>query len=44
VDFVLKTITENARTGEHGDGLIFVTNVEDAINIATLDRGEKAIK
>jgi nitrogen regulatory protein P-II 1 len=44
LDFVLKTITENARTGEHGDGLIFVTNVEDAINIATLDRGEKAIK
>jgi nitrogen regulatory protein P-II 1 len=44
LDFVLKTITENARTGEHGDGLIFVTNVEEAINIATLDRGEKAIK
>jgi nitrogen regulatory protein P-II 1 len=44
LDFVLKTITENARTGEHGDGLIFVSNVEEAINIATLDRGEKAIK
>ncbi|HXX95670.1 MAG TPA: P-II family nitrogen regulator [Candidatus Bathyarchaeia archaeon] len=43
LDFVLKTITENARTGEHGDGLIFVSNVEEAINIATLDRGEKAI-
>jgi nitrogen regulatory protein P-II 1 len=44
LEFVLKTITDNARTGEHGDGLIFVSNVEDAINIATLDRGEKAIK
>ncbi|MFY9797379.1 MAG: P-II family nitrogen regulator [Candidatus Nitrosopolaris sp.] len=44
LDFVLKTITENARTGEHGDGLIFVSNVEEAINIATLDRGDKAIK
>jgi nitrogen regulatory protein P-II 1 len=44
LDLVLKTIAENARTGEHGDGLIFVTNVEEAINIATLDRGEKAIK
>lgn len=44
LDLVLKTITENARTGEHGDGLISVSNVEEAINIATLDRGEKAIK
>jgi nitrogen regulatory protein PII len=44
LDLVLKTIAENARTGEHGDGLIFVSNVEEAINIATLDRGEKAIK
>ncbi|MFZ0512015.1 MAG: P-II family nitrogen regulator [Candidatus Nitrosopolaris sp.] len=44
LDLVLNTITENARTGEHGDGVIFVSNVEEAINIATLDRGEKAIK
>lgn len=44
LELVLKTITDNARTGEHGDGVIFVSNLDDAINIATLDRGEKAIK
>ena len=44
LELVLKTITDNARTGEHGDGVIFVSNLDDAINIATLERGEKAVK
>ena len=43
-DFVEKTIEaiiEGARTGNIGDGKIFVTNVEDVIRIRT---GEKGIE
>jgi nitrogen regulatory protein P-II 1 len=43
VDLVTKSIVESARTGEHGDGVIFISEVEMAINISTLERGEKAI-
>jgi nitrogen regulatory protein PII len=37
-------ITESARTGEHGDGVIFVSTIDQAINIATLDKGEKVLQ
>ena len=40
VDEVLKVITETARTGEIGDGRIFVLPVEQGYNIRT---GEKDI-
>lgn len=43
VDEVIQVIVEHARTGEHGDGVIFVSTVEKAVNIATLNRDEKGI-
>jgi nitrogen regulatory protein P-II 1 len=43
VQNVVDAIIESARTGEHGDGVIFVSAVEQAYNIATLDKGEKVI-
>ena len=44
MDSVLQAITESARTGEHGDGVIFVSTIEQAINITTLDKGEKVVQ
>jgi nitrogen regulatory protein P-II 1 len=44
MDSVIQAITESARTGEHGDGVIFVSTIDQAINIATLDRGEKVLQ
>jgi nitrogen regulatory protein P-II 1/nitrogen regulatory protein P-II 2 len=43
VDAAIGAITEAARTGEIGDGKIFVTPVETAIRIRTGDRGEAAL-
>ena len=43
VDEVIRAIVEHARTGEHGDGVIFVSTIEKAVNIATLNRDEKGI-
>ena len=40
---VIDTIVETARTGEIGDGKIFVTNVEDAVAIRTGVRGNEAL-
>lgn len=42
-DLVTRSIIESARTGEHGDGVIFVSQVDMAINISTMERGDKAI-
>jgi nitrogen regulatory protein P-II 1 len=44
MDSVIQAITESARTGEHGDGVIFVSAIDQAINIATLDKGEKVLQ
>ena len=44
MDSVIQAITESARTGEHGDGVIFVSTIEQAINITTLDKGEKVVQ
>ncbi|HEX7208941.1 MAG TPA: P-II family nitrogen regulator [Nitrososphaeraceae archaeon] len=44
IDSVIQAITESARTGEHGDGVIFVSTIEQAINITTLDKGEKVVQ
>ena len=39
-----QAITDQARTGDDdGDGVIFVSNIEQAINITTLDKGDKSI-
>ena len=43
VEEVIQTIVENARTGDHGDGVIFVSTIEKAVNIATLNRDDKGI-
>jgi nitrogen regulatory protein P-II 1 len=43
LDNVIPSIIDASRTGEHGDGVIFVTTIEQAINISTLDKGDKAI-
>jgi nitrogen regulatory protein PII len=42
-DAVISAILEAARTGEIGDGKIFVTPVERAIRIRTGDSGEIAL-
>ena len=44
MDSVIQAITESARTGEHGDGVIFVSTIEQAINTTTLDKGEKVVQ
>ena len=43
VPVVKKVIVENARTGEIGDGKIFVYNVEEVVRIRTGEEGEAAI-
>lgn len=43
VERIVKTIIDNTRTGEIGDGKIFISNVEDAIRIRTGEKGEAAL-
>lgn len=43
LDEVLKVIQDNAKTGEIGDGKIFVFNLEDTIRIRTGERGKEAL-
>jgi nitrogen regulatory protein PII len=43
VEAAIAAISEAARTGEIGDGKIFVTPVETAIRIRTGDRGDAAL-
>ena len=40
---VCQVIIDTARTGEIGDGKIFITNVEDVIRVRTGERGEQAV-
>ncbi|OIT28847.1 PREDICTED: nitrogen regulatory protein P-II homolog [Nicotiana attenuata] len=42
VEAVIAKITEEARTGEIGDGKIFLVPVSDVIRVRTGERGEKA--
>ncbi len=42
-DEIVKTIAETAKTGEIGDGKIFVYNITDVLRIRTGERGEGAI-
>ncbi|KAI3909195.1 hypothetical protein MKW98_012932 [Papaver atlanticum] len=44
VEEVIAKIIEEARTGEIGDGKIFLTPVSDIIRVRTGERGEKAEK
>lgn len=45
VDSIVDCIVEEGKTdgGREGDGVIFITTIDDAINIATSRRGESAI-
>ncbi len=40
---IVKAICDNARTGEVGDGKIFILPVEDVVRVRTGEKGEKAI-
>ena len=43
VEQVIRTICENAHTGNPGDGKIFVRSLDQAIRIRTGERGAQAI-
>jgi nitrogen regulatory protein PII len=43
LDETVAAISESAKTGEIGDGKIFIYNVQDVIRIRTGERGEAAI-
>ncbi len=40
---IVKAICDNARTGEVGDGKIFIMSIENAVRVRTGEEGEKAI-
>lgn len=40
---IIRIFAETARTGEIGDGKIFITSIENAIRIRTGEDGEKAL-
>jgi len=44
VEAVLAKIAATAKTGEVGDGKIFISDITDALRIRTNERGENAIK
>lgn len=43
VEDIISIISKEAKTGEVGDGKIFVYNIEDVVRIRTGERGETAI-
>lgn len=43
IDKVINTIIEKAKTGNIGDGKIFIYSLEDVIRIRTGEKGESAI-
>jgi nitrogen regulatory protein P-II 1 len=43
VEAVVQAIIDKAKTGEIGDGKIFISEVSDAIRVRTGERGEDAI-
>lgn len=43
VSNIVKTIIDSAKTGEIGDGKIFISPVEDVIRIRTNEKGEAAL-
>jgi nitrogen regulatory protein P-II 1 len=42
-DSVVEAILANARTGEPGDGKVFIERIEDALRIRTAERGDAAL-
>jgi nitrogen regulatory protein P-II 1 len=43
METAIQTIIKTAKTGQVGDGKIFVLNVEDAIRIRTEESGKSAL-
>lgn len=43
VEGIIQTIVETAKTGDIGDGKIFISPVEDVVRIRTGERGEGAV-
>jgi nitrogen regulatory protein P-II 1 len=43
VDRIVDVIAETARTGQIGDGKLFISNVEDAVRIRTGESGEEVL-
>ena len=43
LDEIIAVITKTAKTGEVGDGKIFISEITDCIRIRTGERGENAI-
>ena len=43
VEKIVSTIEKAAHTGLHGDGKIYVSDIENAIRISTGERGEQAV-
>ena len=43
IDKVLKAIAEAAKTGEFGDGKIFITSIDSVVRIRTGDKDEEAL-
>jgi nitrogen regulatory protein P-II 1 len=43
VDKIIKTVIDSTRTGEIGDGKIFISNIENAVRIRTSEKGEVAL-
>jgi nitrogen regulatory protein P-II 1 len=43
IDMIVETIINTAKTGEVGDGKIFIYPIEDVIRIGTGEKGEVAI-
>ena len=43
VESAVKAIVKAAKTGEIGDGTVFVTTIDELLRIRTEEKGEKAI-
>jgi len=41
---IVKTILDAAKTGEKGDGIVFVYHIDNLVKIKNNDRGESALK
>lgn len=44
VEKIINVISDSARTGEVGDGKIFILNVEEVVRIRTNEKGEAALE
>ena len=43
VENIISTIEKAAHTGLHGDGKIYVSDIDNAVRISTGERGDKAV-